>query len=175
MATESTLSFERGLLALELLHPDSKLGRLAWLAKLINPDDLYFFQDGELSQSLFNEILDAYIAGLDLAACVLGFTFIERSIAGRLSHIGESVAAKGRSEQLLAEALRRGWLSQEEHSTLDGLRLNRNPLVHFKDRLEESRPEIRAIMNAKNTKELLSAEARRIVEAVFTVLKKTSL
>jgi len=175
MATETTLSFERGLLALELLHPDSKLGRLQWLAKHINPDDLYFFQDGELSQSLFHEILDAYIAGLDLAVCVLGFTFIERSIAGRLSHIGASVAAKGRSGQLLAEALRRGWLSQEEYSTLDNLRLNRNPLVHFKDRLEVSRPEIRAIMNAKSTKELLATEARLIVQAVFTVLKKTSL
>lgn len=175
MTSETTLSLERGLLASELLLHDSRLGRVARLAKLINPDDMYFFQDGELSQNLFREVLDAYVSGLDLATCFLGFTFVERSIAGRLFHIGEKDAAKGRSKQLLEEALRRGWLSQDEHALLDGLRKNRNPLVHFKDHLEESRPEIRALLNAKSTKEMLALEAQRIVEAVFTVLRKTAL
>ncbi len=175
MNSEPSLSFDRGVSAAELLKHDTSLGRAAFLGRLIHPDDYYFFQDGELSQSLFYEVLESYMKGLDLATCLLGFTFVERSIAGRLAHIGETAAAKQRSEPLLAEALNRGWLSKDEYAALEQLRKDRNPLVHFKDHLSEARPEIRAVMNAKTTDQLLSSDARRIVEAVFSVLRKTSL
>ena len=175
MNTEPTLSFCRPVVAAELLGQDTPLGRAALLGRLIHPDDIYLFQDGTLSQRLFSEILESYMAGLDLATCLLGFTFVERSIAGRLAHIGQAAAAERTSEELLKEALRRGWLSQEEHATLERLRKDRNTLVHYKDQLTEARPEIWAVMSAKSTPELLASDAKRILQAVFTVLKKTAL
>ena len=159
-----------------LLGENTRLGRLAWLMKYVRADDLYFVQDGALSEMLFREAADSFVNGQFLATIVLAFSFIERSIAGRLSYIGENKTAEGKSKDLLAAALDRGWLTPDEIKSLDEIRLLRNPIVHYRDSFDAKRPEIRAALEGKPHSILFEADARKVLEAaIHIILAKTAL
>lgn len=158
----------------ELLEGTGKLGRVGWLSERLRRDDLFFFQDGTFSRLLFNEALECFVGGQFIACIVVGFSFIERSIAGRLSHIGENSAAKGDSRELLDAAQQRKWITKEEQEKLDELRWLRNPIVHFKGHLTENRPEIRATRDKKTIQQMLEADAKEILEASIHMLTKTA-
>ena len=175
MKTELDFSFDRTVHGEELLGGTGHLARASWLAKRVREDDIYFMQDGTLSQLLLNEVLNSFLAGQHIATIVLGFSLIERTVAGRLAFIGEKTAAMLKSEPLLKAALARKWLTDEEHLALDELRKLRNPIVHFRDHLSDVRPEVRAALNARTTEQVLEADAKRILETVIHVLKKTAL
>ena len=93
----------------------------------------------------------------------------------RLAFVGERSAALAKSEALLKSALERGWLRTEEHELLDDLRKLRNPIVHFRDHLSETRPEVRAALSAQTTKQVLESDAKKILEATIHLLDKTSI
>lgn len=175
MDRDIDFSFDRPVFGQELLGGAGQLDRASWLARRIRDDDIYFMQDGSLSQLLFKEVLSAFIAGLDIATVVLAFSLIERTIAGRLAFVGDKQASLAKSEVLLKNALARNWLSKEEHHLLDELRKLRNPIVHFRDHLSGSRPEVRADLSARTTGQVLENDAKGIVEAAIHILKKTAL
>jgi len=158
-----------------LLGGTGRLGRMAWLGKQLRENDLYLLQDGALSKLIFNEVLECFISGQFIATIILGFSFIERTIAGRLSHVGEKAASKGSSEELIATALQRNWLTKTEHDHINELRTLRNPIVHFREHLAETRPEVKAALNARSTAQMLETDAKQILEAAIHVLGKTAL
>lgn len=175
MKANLDFSFDRAVHGEELFGGTGKLGRATWLAKRVREDDIYFMQDGTLSQLLFIEVLESFISGQYIATIILGFSLIERTIAGRLNFVGNRVAATGSSEGLIDAALQKEWLTEEEHGQLHELRQLRNPIVHFRDHLAESRPEVRAALLARTTAQILEADAKRILEATIHVLNKTAL
>lgn len=175
MSNDLDFSFDHAVPGDTLLGGAGQLGRVAWLGKRLRENDLYLLQDGAFSKLLFNEVLECFVGGQFIATIVLGFSFIERTIAGRLSHVGEKVAAKGSSEQLIAAALQRKWLTETEHDHINELRTLRNPVVHFREHLAEARPEVKAALNARSTVQMLEDDAKKILEAAIHVLGKTSL
>jgi len=176
MSSEFDFSFDRPVYGEELLAGTGHLARAAWLAKHVRSDDIYFMQDGTLSRLLFKEILGSFVAGQYIATIVLGFSLIERTVAGRLAHVGEKAAALATSKSLLKNAWKRNWLNEEEHALLDDLREKiRNPIVHYRDHLSDSRPEVRAVLNARAMEQVLEVDAKRVLEATIHVLHKTSI
>ena len=175
MKTEFDFSFDRPVHGEELLGGTGQLPRASWVAKRIREDDIYFMQDGTFSQLLFKEALNSFVAGQFIATIVLAFSLIERTVAGRLAFVGEKSAARAKSEILLKGALERGWLRTEEHKLLDELRELRNPIVHFRDHLSDTRPEVRAALSARTTEQVLEVDAKQILEAAIHVLQKTAL
>ncbi len=175
MAAELDFSFDRPVYGKELFGGSGQLARASWLARQIRDDDIYFMQDGTLSQLLFKEVLNSYVLGQYIAAIVLGYSLIERTLAGRFSFIGEIKIAAAKSEILLKKAAERGWLSGEEVQLLDELRKLRNPIVHFRDHLSRARPEVRAAVNGGTTQQVLEEDAQKIIEATIHVLSKTAL
>lgn len=175
MNTYFEFSLERPVLGSELIGCNGHLSRSNWLAKHIREDDIYFMQDGVLSQIMFKEVLSTFLGGNYLATITLGFSLIERSIAGRLAFIDAKTKACCKSEKLLDEALARGWLTGLEHTSLNDLRILRNPIMHFRDHRSEGRPEVRAALNARTTEQELEAGAKRVLEAAIRVLKKAAL
>ena len=159
----------------ELLSGTGRLARIGWLSKRIRKDDLFLLQDGSFSKLLFNETLECFVGGQFIATVVLGFSLVERTIAGRLSHVGEKKEAKGSSEELMSSALRNGWLSQTEVDKINELRALRNPVVHFREHLASSRPEVKATQSGRDTMQMLEGDAKRILEAAIHVLGKTAL
>lgn len=73
----------------QLLGGSDRLGRVTWLSKHIHDDDLYLLQDGAFSKLLLTEVLETFVSGQFIATVFLGFSFIERTIAGRLYFMGE--------------------------------------------------------------------------------------
>jgi len=175
MKTEFDFSFDRPIHGEELLGGSSQLARASWLARHVRNDDVYFMQDGTLSQLLFKEVLSTFVAGQYIATIVLAFSLVERTVAGRLAFVGDNSGALAKSEALLKNALERGWLKKEEHECLDKLRKLRNPIVHFRDHLSETRPEVRAALTARTTEQVLEHDAKQILEATIHVLQKTAL
>lgn len=159
----------------EVLATDERIVRADWIGKHILPDDLFCFQDGKFSRQMFQEAISCFVNGQFIAVIVLGFSFIERSLVGRFWENGRKDLVSASSENLLKEALARGWLSKVEYQNLDRLRAIRNPIVHFKNPYSEDRPEYRAILSAKDLKRMLESDARQTLEAAVHVLHKTSL
>ncbi len=158
-----------------LLGGTGQLARASWLAKRVREDNVYFMQDGTLSEILFKEILNSFVAGQFIATIILGFSLIERTVAGRLAFVGDK-AALAKSEDLLKNALEHEWLGKEEHELLDELRKSmRNPIVHFRDHLSETRPELRAPLNARTIEQQLEADAKKILEATIRLLQKIAI
>lgn len=174
MSDDLDFSLDISVSGEELLGGTDQMGRVAWLSQRIRRDDFFLLQDGSFSKLLFGELLECFVNGQFIATAILGFSLIERTIAGRLSHIGERAEGKS-SRQLLRSALDRKWITQLEFDSLDKLRNVRNPLVHFKDHLAPNRPEVKAVVSGRDTAQLLEADAKRILEATIHVLGKTAL
>lgn len=175
MSDELDFSLDVTVSGVELLSGTGRPGRIGWVAQRIRKDDFFLLQDGVFSKLLFNETIECFVGGQFIATIVLGFSLIERAIAGRLSHVGDKKAAKGRSEELMVSALNKGWLSQTEFDHIKELRALRNPVVHFREHLDKSRPEFRATVNEQETSQMLESDARRILEAAIHVLGKTAI
>lgn len=105
MKTEFDFSFDRPVHGEELLGGSNQLARASWLARHVRNDDVYFMQDGTLSQLLFREVLSTFIAGQHIATIVLAFSLVERTVAGRLAFVGDKSGALAKSEALLKNAL----------------------------------------------------------------------
>ena len=174
MSDLDDFSFRHEAYGHEILGRPGTLARSKLVAELIDPKGLYCFQDGALTQIMLRETLESFIAGHFVSTIIVGFSFIERSIAGRLHHIEETIKAKARSEELLLHGKHNGWLSESEYLELEALRGIRNPLVHFKEPLNQSRPEIRAMLEAKELDQLLEVHACGLVVAAIHVLNTTA-
>lgn len=175
MSYEIDFSTDRPIAGKDLLTENTSIARACWVARHIRSDSVYFLQDGTFSQLLLEETLEAYIAGHTIAVIVLGFSLIERTIAGRLAFIGAAKEASSMSEALLRIAVDKHWLTLDEKNHLDTIRALRNPVVHFREHLDDRRPEVRAALNAKTTQQLLEDDARLVMEALMSVLTKVAL
>ncbi len=158
----------------ELLRGSGRLERLFWLNSKIKKGDLYFLQDGKRSKLVFQEAADSYINGQFLSAIALGFSFIERTIAGRLWFVNEKILAKKSGESLLKEALERNWINDGEFTILNNLRRLRNYVVHFQlpSRDEEN---IKNLFEPDPRSLDFEEHAKKIIQAAINVLHKTSL
>lgn len=159
----------------DLLGGDGRVERLVWVTKQLGSNGLFFFQDWHLSRFLLHESIHCFINGQFIATVVLGFSFIERSLAGRFFEIGRTELERANSESLLDAALEQEWLSSEEHQHLNILRSLRNPIVHFRDPGDPDRPEIRAILSAKEPYAMLEMDARLVLGAACRIANKTAI
>lgn len=158
----------------ELLKGSGKLERLSMLLAKISKGDLYFLQDGKRSKVVFQEAAVTYINGQFISAIALGFSLIERTIAGRLWFLDERTKAKAKSDELLDEAARRGWITGRECELLKELKNIRNYVMHFQDPSNDE-------SNFKNlfTTDPKSVDfednAKNVILTAISVLQKTSI
>ena len=159
----------------DLISGNGRVERLSWVAKQLGTDGFFFFQDGRFSRYLFQEAIQCFVNGQFIAAIVLGFSFIERSLAGRFFEVGRTDLGRAKIDNLLKEALERGWVFETEYKLLNEMRELRNSVAHFRDPADFSRPEIRAILAAKQPHSMLEDDSRQILDAAIRMLIKTSI
>lgn len=157
----------------ELLSFDGRLDRSAWLQDQLPTGDFFFVQDAPLTTPLFQEAIMCFINGQFIASIVLGFSVIDRSLAARLDSI--SVPVPRNANELLGAAKKRGWLSDDEFSKLDAAREYRNPVIHFRNTLDPSRPDIRALPFGKDLYTVLEQDAKHVLCAAIHILDKTTI
>lgn len=177
MADEYPLDFDftHSVTAEVLIRGAGRLERLSWLHERIKKGDLFFLQDGTRSQVVFQEAVDSFVNGQYIAVVALGFSFIERTIAGRLWSIGEKEKANTRdNSKLLNFAKDRGWLTDGEVTALNNLRDVRNYVVHFKD--PDSRQMKVCSVFEKHPRSVdFEKDAYAVMQAAIDVLSKTAL
>lgn len=159
----------------ELCESVAEVKRLKWIVTKLGPDGFYFFQDGRFSRYMFQEAIQSFINGQFIASIVLAFSFIERSLAGRFFEVGRTDLERATAEVLLREARLSGWLSETEEKLFNNLRELRNTVAHFRDPGSTDRPEIRAILSAKQPYEMLENQAREVLDAAIRLLGKTAI
>ena len=174
MPSDFDFSLEVSATASEIVGSDGRVDRLKWVLQQLG-DGVFSFQDGEFSKSIFQEAIDCFINGQSIAAIVLAFSFLERSIAGRFFEIGDVKFERSKAETLFREARTKGWLTDPEFELLKSAKDLRNSVTHFRDPLGLSRLEMRAICSSKSQRELLAADARVVLVAAIRILRKTSI
>jgi len=159
----------------ELFSGSGRLERLNWIYSRLAKSDLFFLQDGQRSKIIFQEAVGFFVNGQFIAAISLGFSFIERTIAGRLWNIGEKKLAQTRSNsKLLKAAQQHGWLTEGEVIAITNLRDVRNYVTHFRNP-DQQGSKIKNIFEKKPASVDFEKNAYEIMEATIDVLSKTSL
>ena len=159
----------------DILKGTGRLERLSWLHEKIGKGGIFFFQDGMRSKIVFQEAADTFINGQYIASIALGFSFIERTVAGRLWHLNEKKKAKTRNNsQLLNFTKERDWLTDGEVTALNNLRDVRNYVVHFKDP-DSAEMKVHNIFEKQPRSVDFEADAYAVMQAAIDVLSKTAL
>lgn len=153
-----------------------RIARLEWLASNYPSSDSGFVLNGGwLSDRLLEEAKYCFAYGQFLATSVLGVAFIERVLAARFYASGRDDLERAGGFDLLREALKQGWLSQEEFDHLDRVRRLRNPIVHFRRPLAPDTIEYRAVTGHAPPDELTEDDAQSVLRGVFHMLRGNAI
>jgi hypothetical protein len=133
------------------------------------------FSGGWLAKYLFEEARYCFIFAQFLAVVVLGFAFIERTLAAMFYGVGRTDLERASASTLLREAVTVGWLSTAEHEWLDRARELRNPVTHFRKPLHGDTIEFRSVTVNVQPYSLLEEDARHVLLAVIHLLAKEAV
>lgn len=154
---------------------DERVARLEWLASKAPQRQHWLFFGGWLNQQLFEQARYCFVYGQFLGTAALGFPFVERTLAAMFYVSGRDRLAKyGKSEKLFKEALKEGWIDEEEYESLEKARRVRNPLPHFRTPLHEELPESRALRQESEPHEVVEEDAKQILEVVFRLVERNA-
>jgi hypothetical protein len=167
----------------DTLARSERLTRLQWMAENTPQPELLIFRGGLMSKSLFEETRYCFVYGQFLATIILALAFVEHILAALFYEIGRNDLEKDGIAKLAKEALKTGWLSQEEYDWLEEIREIRNPIVHFrhlgiqpdeqlsvKPNWWKIRLESRAIVQNQLPYELLEDDAKKAIKTVLHLL-----
>jgi len=153
-----------------------RIARLEWLATNYPSSAVGFLlHGGWLSKQLLEEAKYCFAYGQFLATAILGVAFIERALAAQFYAAGRDDLERAGGLDLLREALKSKWISQEEFDQFDRVRRLRNPLVHFRRPLAPDTVEYRAVRENAHPDELVENDAQEILEGVFRVLQRSAV
>ena len=154
----------------ERVAREGRLARLEWLAGRTPKSEALIFRGGWVAKYLFEETRYCFAYGQFIATVVLGFAFIERTLAALFYETGRSGLERASISVLLREGRDIGWLSDDELRELDEVRSLRNPLAHFRAPLTQDTVERRAVERQELPYSVLEDDARKVMTAVFHLL-----
>ena len=128
-----------------------------------------------MSKFLFEEMRYCFAYGQFLATIVLGFAYIERTLASKFYAAGRDDLERAGIATLLREAQEAGILNESEAEELDRIRRTRNPVTHFRKPLAEDTVEYRSLLEDDNPYEVLERDAQTVVHAAMKSLEKEAI
>ncbi|MFH1905959.1 MAG: hypothetical protein ABIL11_01025 [Chloroflexota bacterium] len=153
---------------------DERLARLEWLASITPAKGAWLFHGGLTTKSLFEETRYCFIYGQFLSTIVLGFSFIEHSLASLLYGAGYNELERVNASSLVKKAFAIGLIDKIEWNRLERIRKFRNPIVHFRRPDDKDRIETSMVQERKNYYELVEKEARFVMIIIMRLLGKLS-
>jgi HEPN domain-containing protein len=146
-----------------------RLDRLNWVAGLMPISNHLTFPGGWIAKHLFEEARYSFVYGQFLAAIVMGMAYVEHTLAALLYGAGRSDLERASVSALLQEAVKDGWLSEEESNNLDHARTLRNAVTHFRRPLHEDTVEYRSVALSQLPYSILEEDARHVMVIAFRV------
>jgi regulator of extracellular matrix RemA (YlzA/DUF370 family) len=163
-----------------LLHEDKvcfddRVARLDWTVDHLSQAEFLTFPGGLISKYQFEEARYCFVYGQFLATIVLGMAFLERTLAAWFFAAGHNDMERASISRLLREARNRGWLTEDEYSRFERIRLIRNPATHFRSPLSDETIEYRALEAADHPYALIEEDARFVLQAVMDILGRNAV
>lgn len=124
---------------------------------------------------MFEESRYSFIYGQFVASAVLGFAFVERTLAAMHYGSGRNDLHRATSEKLFKEARSAGWLTESDLAAFEKARRLRNPLVHFRVPLHDDLPESRSFKEDCEPYEVVETDAKQILEVVFRLVARNGV
>lgn len=168
----STLSPEEWLETEDRQQRAARLARLEWVREKMPKVDWMVAGCGPISKYQLEEARHGYVYGQFLAAIMLGLAFLENTLAGAFFCLGGKRLARGELSEIEEEALRRRWLSKEDHAALQRIRRLRNLITHFRKPVHRKRIEARVSFEQSDERAVLESDAREVLQVVFRLLPK---
>jgi hypothetical protein len=151
---------------------DGRISRLEWLASVLPPGESKLFPGGPMAKCLFEEMRYCFAYAQFLATIMVGFAFIERTLAAEFFAAGRNDLERVGIQTLLKEAGKRGILSNDEARELDHIRRARNPVTHFRQPGADDSIEARSVHTRERPYDLMEQDARAVVVAAMKTLSK---
>lgn len=152
-----------------------RVERIEWLIAATPPAEIWLFPGGWLGRQLFEESRYSFIYGQFVASAVLGFAYVERTLAAMFYGSGRNDLQRATSEKLFKEARGAGWLTEAELAIFEKARRLRNPLLHFRTPLHEELPEARSFKEDREPNEVVEGDAKQILEVVFRLVARNAV
>jgi hypothetical protein len=159
-----------------LTHKDGvrreAIQRLNWLALRLPKAEYLTFPGGLMSKCLFEEARDSFVYGQFLATIVLGFAFVERTLAALFQACGLDDTEQETFNQLLQTGRSIGWVTQEETDALERARLIRSPETYVRRPARQDPIDHRSAVKHGAPYTILEEDARHIITVVMNLLAK---
>jgi hypothetical protein len=147
-----------------------RIDRLVWLASALPGAEYLTFPGGWIAKHLYEEARYCFVYAQFLAAIVLGFAFVERTLAAMFYAAGRNDLQRVGASVLFREAVALGWMSQEEHDWLERAREVRNPVTHFRRPGHEDTMEYRCVTEQELPYAIIEEDARHVMVAAMRLL-----
>src|SRR5215210_7814743 len=154
---------------------DERVARLEWLAHKAPRQQHWLFFGGWLNQQLFEETRYCFVYGQFLSSAILGFAFVERTLAAMFYASGRNDLERSPGKKLFEEARKEGWISKSEFDLFEKARNLRNPLTHFRAPMHKDLPESRAFREGSEPSEVVEDDAKQILEVVFRLVERNAV
>jgi hypothetical protein len=151
-----------------------RIARLNWLVSIAPPDGMWVFHGAPITKYLFEEARYSFVYSQFLATIVLGFAFIEHTLAALFYASGRDDLERANVSLLLKESLNCGWLTQDEFDKLNQAKKIRNPVTHFRKPLNEDTIEFRSVINNEVHYSIIEEDARNVMKGVFHLLSRVA-
>jgi len=151
-----------------------RLERLKWLIDIFPIEGVWLFHAGLLTKYLFEEARYCFVYGQFISTIVLGFSFIEHSLASIFYGSGQDRMERAKTADLIQEAFRQELIDHNEFQMLSKIRKLRNPIVHFRRPGDQESIEYKAVMENEHSYSLLEEDARFVMGIVMRLLGKFS-
>jgi hypothetical protein len=152
-----------------------RVDRLVWLASLMPEAEYVTFPGGWMAKHLFEEARYSFVYAQFLAAVVLGFAFVEHTLAAMFHSAGRDDLGRAPAAALIREAVDVGWLSTRDGEWLERARRLRNPVAHFRAPGLNDTIERRSVSRLEAPYDVLEEDARHLMAAVGRLISQGAL
>lgn len=126
---------------------------------------------GKIPLLAFEAAGNSYINAKFIGSVVLAQIVIEQSLSQMFNASGVN-SRNWNFPQLLKEAQKENWITEEEHDSFDVLKDIRNPYVHYKNPLSKHTLMKRMIDSGEDENEVLEKDAKHALEAMYKIINK---
>ena len=155
---------------------EDRLTRLQWLAERTSAGRHWLFHGGFLAQELFEEARYCFVYGQFLATIHLGLAYLEITLAALIYGIGgRDDLERASLATLLKEAVKQGWLTNEESQGLERVRNRRNAVTHFRKPLHPDTIERRAVISNQLPEDVVAQDAAALMDVALQMVAKNAV
>ncbi len=152
-----------------------RIANLEWLINKTPNSEYQIFHGGTIAKFLFEEAKYCFVYSQFLATIILGFAFVEHTLAAMFFASGRNDLERANVSKILKEARKIGWLSIEEYQNLIEAKKIRNPITHFRKPLDKDTIDFKAVLENKHQYDIIEEDAKYVMKVMLKLINKNAI